>query len=551
MKAERSWTTALVVGVITLTSGGWLINQGATGGAVESRRLLDEVHRLITNRFVDEVSPDSLYEMAITGMIRELGDPYTDFLDPRDWEDIRYSTTGNYGGLGVRIGAQDGWITVVQVLPNSPALEQGLSVGDRIMEVEGESAEGWSQDKAVSILRGPKGEAVNITIGRVGVDVPLAYRIVRGEIQVRQSEGFMLDGDIGFVTLIGFSRQAQEELVESIDRLLADGARGIILDLRGNPGGLLEEGIQVTDLFLDAGVEVVETRSRLADQNHTYHAPSKQRYPDLPLVVLSNGGSASASEIVAGALQDHDRAVVVGTTSFGKGSVQTLYGLSGDHHIKITTARWFTPVGRSITRKFDRAAAMRNFAASAVSISGVPVAAAPEETEEREAFETASGRTVYGGGGITPDLTVRQDTLTTDEQEFRRVATRGGAMPRNVVFRWAVEWSQQHEFAEGFEVTSAMRDGVFAKLEEAEAGVDRALFDRSHNYIDWLIATQLAGAEHGNVAQLRSQAVRDAQVAVALKLLREADSPARLLALATAEAAERVTAGTSIEGDSP
>ncbi|MCG8466983.1 MAG: S41 family peptidase, partial [Gemmatimonadetes bacterium] len=362
MKAERSWTTALVVGVITLTSGGWLINQGATGGAVEGRRLLDEVHRLIADRFVDEGSPDELYQMAIDGMLAELGDPYTDFLDPRDWEDIRYSTTGNYGGLGVRIDSKEGWITVVQVLPNSPALEQGLEVGDRIMEVEGESAEDWTRDKAVSVLRGPKGAPVNITIGRVGVDRPLAYRIVRDEIQVRQAEGFMLEGDIGFVQLIGFSRQAQEELVDSIDMLVETGARGIILDLRGNPGGLLEEGIQVTDLFLGAGVEVVETRSRLPDQNFTYRAPSGERYEEVPMVVLVNGLSASASEIVAGALQDHDRAVVVGTTSFGKGSVQTLYGLSGDNHIKITTARWYTPVGRSITKEFDRERAMRNLA---------------------------------------------------------------------------------------------------------------------------------------------------------------------------------------------
>lgn len=550
MKAERSWTTALVIGVITLTSGGWLINQGATGGAVESRRLLDEVHRLITDRFVDEVSPDSLYQMAIDGMIRELGDPYTNFLDPREWEDIRYSTTGNYGGLGVRIGVQDGWITVVQVLPNSPALEEGLSVGDRIMEVEGESAEGWSQDRAVSVLRGPKGAPVNITIGRVGVDLPLAYRIVRDEIQVRQSEGFMMEGDIGFVTLIGFTRQAQEELIESIDGLLEQGARGLILDLRGNPGGLLEEGIQVTDLFLEAGTEVVETRSRLPDQNYVYHAPSKERYPEVPIVVLSNGRSASASEIVAGALQDHDRAVVVGTTSFGKGSVQTLYGLTGEAYIKITTARWFTPVGRSITRKFDRDEAMRNFVASAVSISGEPVTPASEEEVERETFQTDGGRTVYGGGGITPDLTVFQDTLTTDEQEFRRVATGGGAMPRNVVFRWAVEWAQQHDVAEGFAVTQAMRDAVFAKLEEAESGVDRSLFDRSQNYVDWLIATQLSGAEHGNVAQLRSQSMRDAQVKVALDLLQNADTPARLLALATAEAEQRAAAvGPSTEGD--
>jgi carboxyl-terminal processing protease len=544
MITDRSWTTPLVVGVIMLTSGGWLINQGGEVGVAESRRLLTEVHRLLSDRFVDEVAPDELYQMAIDGMIEELGDPYTDFLDSRDWENLRYSTTGNYGGLGVRIDPKDGWITVVQVLPNTPALRQGLEVGDRIMEVEGESAEDWSSEKAVSVLRGPKGTPVNITIGRVGVDRPLAFRIVRDAIQVQQAQGFMLNEGIGFVALRGFSRQAQEELVASIDTLVEAGARSLILDLRRNPGGLLEEGIQVTDLFLKSGLEVVETRSRLADQNFTYRAPSGERYEGLPMVVLVNGLSASASEIVAGALQDHDRAALVGTTSYGKGSVQTLYGLSGDHHIKITTARWYTPAGRSITREFDREEAMRNFVASAVAISGEPVAPQREE-EEREEFRTDGGRIVYGGGGITPDVNVQQDTLTTDEQELRRLATNAGSAPYNIVFRWAVDWAQNHQLKKGFVVTDAMRGSVFQQFDEADAGVDRALFNRSLHYIDYLIAGELSGAAFGEKAQLLSRSLRDAQVEVAVDLLKEAESPAALLVIAKEEAEARAAGRVS------
>jgi len=546
MITDRSWTTPLVIGVIMLTSGGWLINKGGEVGVAESRRLLAEVHRLLSDRFVDEVAPDELYQMAIDGMIEKLGDPYTDFLDSRDWENLRYSTTGNYGGLGVRIDPKDGWITVVQVLPNTPALRQGLEVGDRIMEVEGESAEDWSSEKAVSVLRGPKGSPVNITIGRVGVDRPLAFRIVRDEIQVQQAQGFMLNDGIGFVALRGFSRQAQEELVANIDTLLEAGARSLILDLRRNPGGLLEEGIQVTDLFLESGLEVVETRSRLADQNYTYLAPSEERYEGLPMIVLVNGLSASASEIVAGALQDHDRAALVGTTSYGKGSVQTLYGLSGDNHIKITTARWYTPAGRSITREFDREEVMRNFVASAVAISGEPVV--PQQVEEeREEFRTDGGRVVYGGGGITPDVNVQQDTLTTDEQELRRLATNAGSAPYNIVFRWAVDWAQNHRLKEGFVVTDAMRESVFQKFEEAGTGVERSLFYRSLHYIDYLIAGELSGAAFGEKAQLLSRSLRDAQVEVAINLLKEAKSPAALLVIAKEEAearaAERVSGG--------
>ena len=543
MRLERSWTTGVLVGVIALATGGWLINQGGAESGGDSRRLLDEIHRLISARFVDEIPPDELYRMAIDGMLENLGDPYTTFLEPRDSEDLRFTTTGNYGGLGVRIDVKDDWITIVQVLPNSPALREGLEVGDRIIEVEGESAEGWSVDKAVDTLRGERGAPVDITIARVGVDRPLAIRIVRDRIQVAQAQGFVLDDGIGYVTLRGFSRQAQEELVETLDRLLEDGAGGLILDLRRNPGGLLPEGIDVTDLFLERGKPVVETRSRLEEQNYLFRASSGDRYADIPLVVVVDGLSASASEIVAGALQDHDRAVVVGTTTFGKGSVQTLYGLSGNNSMKVTTARWYTPAGRSITKDFDRESALRSLAAGAVAISGEPIASAPEP-DEREEFTTTGGRTVYGGGGITPDLTVYRDTLSTDEQELRRLATRSGAIPRNVVFRWAVEYANEHDFNEGFSVTQGMREEVWTALVDAGAEVERELFDRSQTYVDWLIADELAGAEFGEVPQLRSRAVRDAQVQVAIDLLREADSPETLLTVAARVAEERGGEGT-------
>lgn len=543
MRVQRSWTTGVLVGAIALATGGWLINQSGAASGGESRRLLDEIHRLISARFVDEIPPEELYQMAIDGMLENLGDPYTTFLEPRDSEDLRLTTTGNYGGLGVRIDVKDDWITVVQVLPNSPALREGLEVGDRIIEVEGESAEGWSVDKAVDTLRGEKGAPVNITIARVGVDRPLAIRIVRDVIQVAQAQGFVLDGDIGYVTLRGFSREAKEELVATLDRLVEEGAGGLILDLRRNPGGLLPAGIDVTDLFLERGRPVVETRSRLDEQNYLFRASSEDRYADIPIVVVVDGLSASASEIVAGALQDHDRAVVVGTTTFGKGSVQTLYGLSGNHSMKVTTARWYTPAGRSITKDFDRASALRDLAASAVAISGEPIAAR-SEPEDREEFKTMGGRTVYGGGGITPDLIVYRDTLSTEEQELRRLATRSGAIPRNIVFRWAVEYSNEHDFNEGFSVTQAMREEVWTALVDAGAEVERELFDQSQTYVDWLIADELAGAEFGEVPQLRSRAVRDAQINVAMDLLREADSPEALLTVAARAAEAQSAEGT-------
>ncbi|MGH7540367.1 MAG: S41 family peptidase, partial [Gemmatimonadota bacterium] len=484
MRFERSWTTALVVGVISLTSGGWLLNQGTGGSVIESQRLLEEVHHLIADRFVEQIEPSELYRMAIDGMLEELGDPYTSFLDPRDFEDLRLSTTGNYGGLGIRIDEKAGWITVVHVLPDTPAEREGLVIGDRIIEVEGESAENWTSNKAVQVLRGPKGAPVNITVARVGVDRPLRFKIVRDEIHVVQVQSFMLGDRVGYVKLNGFSREAQEELTEAIDARLADGAASLVLDLRMNPGGLLEEGISVTNLFLPRGAEVVETRSRLPDQNYTYRAPADETYTGIPLVLLVNEWSASASEIVAGALQDHDRALLIGTTTFGKGSVQTLYSLSGGNHVKITTARWFTPVGRSIQREFDPDEEMRALASEAVSVSGEPVAVPQEEPAEREVFRTDGGRDVYGGGGITPDLVVLPDTLSTGEQEFRRRVVTSGVVPADAVFRWAVEWARENPgLRPGFALTPRMRDGVYEQLRTEGAVIERELFDESGRYV--------------------------------------------------------------------
>jgi carboxyl-terminal processing protease len=356
-------------------------------------------------------------------------------------------------------------------------------------------------------------------------------------------QSFPLEDGVGYVRLNGFSREAQEELVDAIDALLEGGSRSIVLDLRLNPGGLLEEGISVTDLFLDRGMEVVETRSRLPDQNYTYRAPSAQRYEGVPLVVLVNEWSASASEIVAGALQDHDRALIVGTMTYGKGSVQTVYGLSGGNHIKITTARWYTPVGRSIQKDFDHDGAMRGLVASAITVSGEPVAVAEPDDTEREVFQTDAGRSVYGGGGITPDVVVMPDTLTTQEQAFRRAVVTAGVIPRDAAFRWAVKWAKDHpNLRKGFPVTREMRRGYFDQMIEEGAALDRDLFDQSVGYVDWLLGVEVAGAALGEVAQQEARLVRDSQVREALRLLRQADTPEALLSLVTAEMEQEAVA---------
>ncbi|HKK27465.1 MAG TPA: S41 family peptidase [Gemmatimonadota bacterium] len=538
MKLKRSWIPALVVGLVALTSGGWLLQAGMSGqdDVFFKAKMLEQVHRIVAERYVDKIDPGKLYQMAIDGMLEELHDPYSVFLDSADWKDLELSTTGNYGGLGIRIDKQGDWITVVNVISNSPAESEGLQAGDRIVGVEGESARGWSTNDAVDHLRGPQGSEVTITIARVGVDKPLQFTIERRKIHVVAVKAFMLDKDVGYVRLEQFSRQARSELQTAIDSLRGVGASRLVFDLRGNPGGLLEEGVSVADLWLPKDAAVVSTRSRVDSENETYRASEPDEYPGLPVVVLVDGFTASAAEIVSGALQDHDRALIVGTTTFGKGLVQSLFNLPGDNHLKLTTGRWYTPVGRSIQRPHGDQAALDQLEASAVSMTGEPVRVAPD-TADRETYHTDDGRVVYGGGGITPDLIIAPDTLTTREQLLRTTLAKQGVSLADAAFRFGVEWSNGHpKLSRAFQVDGAMRDAFYKELADKAGGpVDRTLFDDSRPYVDYLLGVQVANAAFGEVARLQRRLSMEDQVQRSVALLTRASSPQELFALVGAE----------------
>jgi carboxyl-terminal processing protease len=538
MKLKRSWIPPLVVSLVALTSGGWLLQEGVGGPdrVLFEAKLLQQVHHIVAERYVDEVDPAKLYQMAIDGMLEELHDPYSVLLDSADWNDLQLSTTGNYGGLGIRIDKQGDWITVVNVLPGTPAEEQGLETGDRILTVEGESAQGWTTTKAVNTLRGPEGTSVTITVGRVGVDRPLKFAIERRQVHVVSVQSFMLRDDVGYVRLDQFSREARQELQSAIDSLRARGAKRLVFDLRYNPGGLLEEGVSVADLFLPKGTAVVSTRGRVAQENETYSASQSDQYPGLPVVVLVNGYTASAAEIVSGALQDHDRALLVGTTTFGKGLVQSLYNLPGDNHLKLTTGRWYTPVGRSIQRQHGAAAQAHSVEASAVSMTGEPVQV-KADTANRETYHTDDGRLVYGGGGITPDLIVMPDTLTSREQLLRSSLAKQGVTISIAAFQFGVKWVKDHPgMGHDFKVSSAMREGFLKELsKKSDTAVDPKLYEDSRPYVDWLLGYQVANAAFGDVAQLQRQFTLDDQLQRAVDLLARAATPQQLFALVQEE----------------
>jgi carboxyl-terminal processing protease len=529
---KRTLMAPLLVAATAMATGGWFLQRGVgqERNIYANARLFEDVLKFVSDNFVESKQPSELYRMAIDGMLDELGDPHTSLMPAKDYERLRLQTSGEYGGIGVSIDRRGGWITVISPLPNTPGMRAGLQAGDQIIEVNGESTRDWDTDLAVSKLRGPKGSAVDIMVARGGVDQPIPIRIVREEIHIQAvPSAYMMDGNVGYVEMVSFSESSTTELREAIQRLRADGARGVILDLRNNPGGLLDQGVSVADLFLERGQTVVETKGRATNQNQRAAARTSDQFPGLPIVVLVGPQSASASEIVAGALQDHDRALVLGRTTYGKGSVQSLYPLQGNNWLKITTARWYTPVGRSIQKPYGIDAHIVEEEAG----SG-PLATAAQDTAEKPAYRTDSGRTVFGGGGIHPDVVMTPDTITADERAFLQVVQVQLASFVHTRMNFAVRFLRENSnLAEGFVVTQQLLDSYYEALRAGNVTVDRGVFDAASRWVANDLAYEITYSKWGQEAARRRTNAEDAQVGAAASLLRRATTPASLFALAS------------------
>jgi carboxyl-terminal processing protease len=506
--------------MIAVILGGWLVRRGAAVPSTTTRlspsqgqRLLDGVMKRVEQSWVDTVSADELYRRATMGMIDELGDPNSVYLPPDRLRRLREVTSGSYRGVGLTVDTRDGWVTVIQPRPGSPADRAGIQSGDRLVEVNGQSMKGWTVSEATNALRGPVGTTVNLAIERRFGGGRVSLSLVRSDIHVSSVQrAMMLDAVTAYFAITSFTDSTALDATATMDSLMKAGAKSLVLDLRGNPGGLLSQGVAVADLFLDEGQKIASTKGRLASANASYMDHAPQRWPKLPIVIIENANTASAAEIVAGALQDHDRAVVIGRPSYGKGSAQIVIPLDSGAALKLTNALWYTPAGRSI----DRPHAKRPDA--------------PAADTARPRYKTDKGRVVAGGGGIVPDVIAGDSTVPPNERRW--VVAVGSRLTnfREALASYAAELARGgHVKDPEFTVTAEMRDGLWKAMVAKKLTVPRDIYDDAHDAIDRVLGREIARQVFGVAGEQRRLVHGDPVIAKAAKLLNGVGEPSALL----------------------
>jgi carboxyl-terminal processing protease len=417
MKVLRLGSLCVMLLAASTLAGGLIGDRVLAGGSrlSDHLRLYSAILAAVEDQYVDEVKSDRIVSSSIREMLRTL-DPHSNFLETKDYSQLQERQKGSYYGLGITVQSIEGNITVVSPFEGTPAHRLGIRAGDVISRIEGEDARGMSIDDAVKRLKGPKGTSVHITIVRQGYDAPLEFTVIRDEIPIHSVPySFMVSDKTGYIRLTDFNettacrvgepKDCEKELEKAMRTLKEKGAASILLDIRDNPGGLLDQAFAVSNMFLKKGQMVVFTRGRTKRDESNYITEKDSTYADVPLIVLTSKHSASASEIVAGAIQDHDRGLIVGETTFGKGLVQTIIPLRNvrGYALALTTARYYTPSGRSIQRDYG-STALEDYVA--------PRDRKTCDVAAGDAKLTDAGRKVYGGDGITPDYCVEPATPT-------------------------------------------------------------------------------------------------------------------------------------------
>jgi carboxyl-terminal processing protease len=486
------------------------------GGEAEAVDVLESAVSAISRMHMDAFSDSTLWEAAIEGMIGALNDPYASLFTPEEADEWEEQTTGNYSGIGLQITLLNQAVTVTAVFRGFPASEMGIQVGDVIVGVNDNDASGWSTDMAADSIRGPVGTNVLVRVEREGYADAVSYDITRAEVHVPAVTYGIMENDIGYVVMDRVARNAASEMNDALAELA--GKRGLIIDLRRNPGGFLDESLMLSDLFLEPGSTLASTVQRVpggavdAPETGSYSDRWPQLVPDLPIIVLVDRFTASGAEILAGALQDYDRALVLGERTFGKGVVQTVMPLPHGRRLRFTTGSWLTPLGRSLQRARDR--------------EGVPI---EEDVDTLRRVTTAQGRTLIDGGGIFPDLEVQEDTLTVLERDLLRVTAE---MRFPLGLRIAEFGFQVAAIRRQSDEAPGLLDEEFdAFLEElVDEGLDGELIDDPdvREYLHWRSRIAVAQRMDDLAAEAGFRTERDPVLSEAIRLIEASGSQAEL-----------------------
>ncbi|HEY3934038.1 MAG TPA: S41 family peptidase [Gemmatimonadales bacterium] len=510
----RRWTPLLLVVIAApLAFGAFRRARKEPNGAT----VLGQVLQIVTQRALDSLPDDSVYIRAARGLVNSIDDPYASLYDRKEISDFMRNTIGNsYGGLGMGINQEDSTVVVSDVFPQSPAERGGVERGDLIISIDSVRVVGWSTDKVSQHLTGPVGTPVVVTFQRAGMVTPITTRFTRATVHAAAVPyTLIVDDHIGYIPLQRFNATAGEELATAIKGLEARGATRFVVDLRDNGGGDVDQAVKVSNVFLARGKEVATQRERNVPAK-VYTAADDPTAPTQPVVVLVNGGTASASEIVSGALQDHDRALIMGTTTFGKGLVQAVYNLDGGFALKITTGKWYTPSGRSIHRD-------RKLIDGRLVLSDTG-----GDTTAAQITHSDAGRRLVGRGGISPDVSVQPDTLTTPEQALVRVAIPHAADFRAAIFDVARE-QHGHVNSAAFQVTPALRDELRGRMVKGGITFSDSVFNGGVSYLDELLTQQTLTLTFGDSAATRERFAHDPQMKRAIEMLRKANSQPELI----------------------
>jgi carboxyl-terminal processing protease len=508
---------------------GMRVNTATSGDDLfEDVKKFNEVLTLVQKNYVEPVNTDKLTEAAIKGLLGEL-DPHSVYITADQLKRINEDFQGSFDGIGVEFDVINDTITIITPISGGPSEALGIQAGDKIVKIDGQSAVGMSREDVPKKLRGPKGTQVTVTIYRPGTPNLLDFTITRDKIPLYSVDAsFMVNKDVAYIKVSRFSATTYDEFSKALADLKSQGMTKLILDLRNNPGGYLDQAFKMAGMFIDKGKKIVYTKSRIPAYNDEYLSDGGQ-YTDIPLILLVNDGSASASEIVAGAIQDWDRGLIVGENTFGKGLVQRQYDLSDGSAIRVTTARYYTPSGRLIQKPYV-GSQYKTFVDTEQEGNNLMHTHDVNDTT-RPKYKTMGGRTVYGGGGITPDYIEKMDTLTPYSVQLRRL---------NIFLEYTnnyfetnknrikSEYTDYIKFRDKFNVTENMLSDLKNLASQKGIIFNQGQWDTDLGYIQTMIKSIIARDIWGNNGSWAVFLADDRQFNKALELFPEAEKLAHL-----------------------